>query len=591
MKYNNIKYQVCIRSGLMITNMREIYPDETIYSWFARYHKISGNLLAKDTIFELINCKSTKFGLYQVLGLNALCDNIHETFNYNPDYLIRNHTVFPFFKPFLSNQKSEKYIEDMKNDKCINSNAIISVSEIGMINEIKVCPQCYREDKKRYGEPYLHRVHQIFGNFVCDRHKVDLVKIKNEKYSFIDIDGIENDLYEEKAFVKEKIIRISKSLISLLNSEYLYNCTFYEIKEKYKNKLIDMGYCNREGIVHQKKLIDDFKGFYSEEFLRILNSDLGYNYNWIRTMLSNKRDRLIHPLRHILFINFIFGGVDEFEKYQSMDFKPFGVAPWPCLNLCCPHYKKDSIQNYNLKKNVRRNYFVGTFTCSICGFTYLRRGPDNLIEDRFRIGRIVSFGHLWDKRLSDIVLLNIYSLSEIARIMGVTRDTIKSQAQRLNIDIGDFSKRKVRRQEKNSKDVNKLDEYKSHILKLIKENPRIIRSEIQNTLNREYVYLYRNDRAWFEENLPKPIQIYEAMQIFSEQYWISIDNEIHIKVINAIEEILAETPSKRITKSYISKKINYLGITKPVNLNRMPITNNLLDSKCESIEQFKHRNI
>lgn len=574
----------------MITNMREIHPDETIYSWFAWYHKISGNLSVEDTMFELLDCHMSDINC-QEFGFKSICEKLPETFNYNPEYLIRKHTLFPLFKPFMSVEKSERYLDVMIGNQCIHRNSLMNVRQIDVENDIKICPECYIEDKNRYGEAYFHRTHQIFGNFVCYKHKVDLISIAYDRKKFIDLEQIEEEIREEKIFAHEKFISISNNLNKLLNSESLYEKNFNEVKEIYKHRLIEKGYWKPYGQIYQKKLVNDFIDFYSPGFLSKFNSNLENENNWLKTMLTNKRNKLTHPVRHVLLIKFLFEDIDGFENYKRIEFKPFGIGPWPCLNSCCSDYKQDVINRCNISKDKKHNLFRGTFICPNCEFTYLRRNTNSSNDDKFKVGRVVSYGQLWDNKLISTASNGQYSLRELAMTMGVSRDTIKIQSKRLNIGTGALRKQNIRRQGGNSKDVNKLDEYKSNVLKLIKQNSYITKSKIRNTLSKEYEYIYRNDRTWFEENLPKSIQTYEAMQKFSEQYWISRENEIYIKVINAIEEILTEIPSKRITKKYIAQKINYHGIINPVNLNKMPIINNLLDSKCESIEQFKHRNI
>ena len=44
---------------------------------------------------------------------------------------------------------------------------------------------------------------------------------------------------------------------------------------------------------------------------------------------------------------------------------------------------------------------IGTFNCS-CGFIYARKGPDKLVDDLYRIGRIKAFGGVWKGKLKEI---------------------------------------------------------------------------------------------------------------------------------------------------------------------------------------------
>ncbi len=61
---------------------------------------------------------------------------------------------------------------------------------------------------------------------------------------------------------------------------------------------------------------------------------------------------------------------------QNVEYLPFGKGPYPCLNPVCKQYKKQVIENVEIRNSYKNKSPIGYFTCPNCGFSYLRRGPD-----------------------------------------------------------------------------------------------------------------------------------------------------------------------------------------------------------------------
>jgi len=80
-------------------------------------------------------------------------------------------TIFPLFKPFLSIERADKVIKGMVNSGTA-LNALIGLKTGNKFEErrriINICKACLIKDKKDYGEAYIHRVHRIPGNLLCE---------------------------------------------------------------------------------------------------------------------------------------------------------------------------------------------------------------------------------------------------------------------------------------------------------------------------------------------------------------------------------------------------------------------------------------
>ena len=65
--------------------------------------------------------------------------------------------------------------------------------------------------------------------------------------------------------------------------------------------------------VNQRKLYEEFISYYGKKFLKQLYSEIDYSkeYNWLK-VISRKSKRTSHPLRHLLFINFLCDNIGKF---------------------------------------------------------------------------------------------------------------------------------------------------------------------------------------------------------------------------------------------------------------------------------------
>ena len=101
-----------------------------------------------------------------------------------------------------------------------------------------------------------------------------------------------------------------------------------EVLKKYKKVLTQKGFINISGRVKQNELYEAFMSFYDKRVLQFLESDIDndYEYNWLRVITRNSK-RTVHPIRHLLFINFLGLTVEEFFESNEEDFNPFGKGP------------------------------------------------------------------------------------------------------------------------------------------------------------------------------------------------------------------------------------------------------------------------
>ncbi len=156
------------------------YPDETAYSWISRLAKANGlSLHAFSDAY--LGTRGSKEGLMQFdvrAEYPALFSRITKETGIKDTFL--SLSTLPFESICMSKYAIERYINNVFQPKS-RLNAPVAT----LFTDARVCPACMEEDKAAYGEPYLHRAHQLTGVCVCHKHKVPLLsynKAWHERY-------------------------------------------------------------------------------------------------------------------------------------------------------------------------------------------------------------------------------------------------------------------------------------------------------------------------------------------------------------------------------------------------------------------------
>jgi hypothetical protein len=569
------------------------YPDELFYSICARYHFKSRNASYKQTMDDLFGSKTATAIVDMPNRLNALFENIPTGTALTPDYFIKSSTLYPVYQPFLSKEKAESISQSMKGNHG-NHKGMITSGYIKPPKYFRFCPKCIEEDEKCWGEAYWHRVHQISGVELCPIHFCWLgesqlrLESRRSAQAFYSVCSVENQQVSKSEFEYYDHFKvIALDFNWLLNNE-VPTLGFQQLNAKYLHLLNKKGYITVLGKVRQELLVESMIDFYGSEFLKKLNSEKVNR--WLKDLFKNN-DSMTHPLRHILLMRFLGTSTEKFfspnDTLERHNTKPFGEGPWLCLNPVCVNYHKPVITHCEIKRNNNNSMPSGKFSCE-CGFVYSRSGPDKHELDLVKIGRIISYGEIWESELLRLYNSKEKTIKEIAVHLSASPSTIHKHVKRLKSN--EPAKGNDICIQKETDFIKKRNIYRSIWLKTIQANKDIKKTDLQRKQTAIYSWLYRNDREWFELNSPKLKKGY-----FKGHHvdWEARDNEIEKLVINAAIEI-CEINGKpvRITKKGIGKHIGKLHyLQKEEYSDRLPKTREILQSVLETHEQFQIRKI
>lgn len=306
----------------MLNFFTDPYKDELMYSAIARYHFYSGNKDYKDTIEECFGKRSVVPALEFGGRFEYLSNELGG--NYTSEKIIRNHTIYPFYEPFLEERIKKEVFNYMKIEGCNNIYTKLGIvaGSICKSDYIKYCPLCSKEEIERIDEVYIHREHQLQGIRLCPHHGCLLKNYSKRKFdsSKIEYIRLEKDIldlensYEIENY--EKHLKLARSSYYILTFD-LKKYRKEDIRNRYLYFLYKLDLSRETGTINQRKLYEEFIEFYGDDFLESLESFIDYKneYNWLK-VISRKSKRASHPLRHLLFINFLCNDIREFFETE-----------------------------------------------------------------------------------------------------------------------------------------------------------------------------------------------------------------------------------------------------------------------------------
>lgn len=151
----------------MIAYLPDIYDDELVYSWVSRYFAHSGYPCYSMALEDLFDNNSYRLS-YEFSGCfsedaTAVIEKMGGI-----ETLITKHTMYPYYARFAPSERCKAAFEALINSKHIGKQ--LPLPNCTEERFLMYCPVCANEDRKAYGETFLHRNHQIRHIGVCPRH-------------------------------------------------------------------------------------------------------------------------------------------------------------------------------------------------------------------------------------------------------------------------------------------------------------------------------------------------------------------------------------------------------------------------------------
>lgn len=158
----------------MIAFMPTPYEDELLYSVFARYLYKSGYIAYRFAAEDLYSNPTTR---PDVEFINNLTKDAYTAITKSSTIqdVILKHTMFPYYARFLELKKRQESFYLLVNTQSgYRTKLSVSRNKSDKPRNLRYCPICAEYDRKKYGETYWHRKHQMIGINICPIHFCEL---------------------------------------------------------------------------------------------------------------------------------------------------------------------------------------------------------------------------------------------------------------------------------------------------------------------------------------------------------------------------------------------------------------------------------
>ena len=564
----------------MILKFPRPYPDETFYSWIARYHERSANYYAKTTVESVFD---SPYGcaIYNLpTGLKKFCSQLLPLCHYDPAQILQFHTSLPYYSSTFPKQRIENAKSKMLSELNIGIYSLLGTqaSIIAEFRYFKYCPDCLTEDTEQFGEPYWHRVHQLPGVVVCPHHCIptlnSVVDKQNSHTQFYASAGnyAKPNLVQKNILPSQKLTDVAAESLKLL-SRYRRPIT----SRRYRNQLLGAGF-DKGDLINQVKLAEAFLDFWPQNLLTDIGvpSDLKSKSSWLKFITRNTRQGLrAHPLQHILLRLFLKNQIPLQEPLQSVD---ENIKTYPCPNPFCKADSHNSATVTETYRHSKTGPLFGIIQCR-CGFSF----SCNLEVNELYTRNVIQYGKAWDKKFSKYVQQG-HSIHKLEQLMSVSRPVIKKKALELDLSP-EWLPRRCTQKAKKSFMEKRAQKHKQIFLQHRNKNSEHTLKELRCKINSTIKFLYRYERNWLNQHKPTEKQAIKPQRID----WKKRDQK-YLRNVQSIVTELLNMPGKpqKITLYKVSKIFGQKNIFSKIP-NKIPLTMNYLEKACDKDQYITRR--
>ncbi len=428
----------------MLAVYPDSYPDELLYSVFARLSHRLAFPRAQHLLAELFGTPDAMIGVDLPSYLHHFIGVIPHGHGYTTDQFIEQHTLLPFYEPFLDPSRAATIRARMVAGGRQGFQFLLGPKGQNLIkpDRLRYCPQCVQGDRERYGECYWHRAHQVPGVIICPHHAMwlemseaparDLRACHLFRPAEQEIrPGLPRPLMPNDSG-STALLAFAQNASWLLQHPQEADCE--GVRRRYLAILAERGLATYRGQVKAGELQKAFLQFYDGLVLERFEGKKGsLQFGLAILALVHRCRTSLSPIHHLLMIHFLGYTAETFWGIRCKT-GYFGAGPWPCLNRAAKHYGELMIEACEIRMSPTDGRPVGTFRCR-CGFDYSRVGPDWSPMMCGQKGRVLSYGPRWESTLRTLWTSSPLQVEDIARQMGVTPPTLRGQVRRLGLSL------------------------------------------------------------------------------------------------------------------------------------------------------------
>lgn len=326
MKYAVINESLQNLAGFEQTNFPHIQPEETLYSWCARFHRLSVGLNQHATCRLLFGHPFAGLRHDIPFNIRTFEKSTRNQIGTAEEILLQR-TLFGFHARFLPTEIESEILELLLGPQNSIARGKLGLKRGGLvlINPLKLCYACKSEQEDTHGFPWWQIKHQLPTAFFCSTHSIPLQTVKITQNRGVTQDfylpGIHpepalSDYDDASATVQTQLRKISDWGYKIWNDKSVH-LTDEILRWCYLLKTKSRSWIAFDGSVRMEKLRDAFLTHYGKTLGIFDHGFLGdlaaANCGFLSYLFRHTPSRRL-PLKHVLLINFLFESYTDFQN-------------------------------------------------------------------------------------------------------------------------------------------------------------------------------------------------------------------------------------------------------------------------------------
>lgn len=305
----------------------DLLPDETIFSWCSRYHRLAANGQDKTTCLQL-------FGHERIGSAHDFPARIDELVVKTKGGLgtateiIRKRTLLPYYLAFKSSAVARQSEAALRGEGIgsLKYRLGLLTSGLGAAHPLKACPNCMQSDFDTHGWSYWRRSHQWPGVWLCPEHQrslwvTHLKQRQSDRFTWVlptragcaPLRYLEEHLpIAGNAAWMLKLGRLSSALVDCAPGSFADPVRLAEV---FRGRMKTLGMIHGGGRVRWTAVMPSIKGL-APKLICLPDFNHQVDLSLLQTQLARllSARALTHPLRYLIWITCWF---DDLENFRS----------------------------------------------------------------------------------------------------------------------------------------------------------------------------------------------------------------------------------------------------------------------------------
>jgi hypothetical protein len=310
------------------------YPNELVYSTVARSGTYLGISSPKQLLDEVYGDRKVIATIDLPCHLQAISNQLKRTGRYSVDELVYQHTLFPLYAPFASEEHRLKALKMMaaSSQGAVHLMLGVAASRVKSVHGFRYCAACVQQQLKTYGECFWLREWYFPGLRVCPDHGPLTALSENigdHRHLFLPLQQAIGKTQCSADVGSEQMVLacLSRELIQLSQG---ISSSFEQWTAFYHGLAVDFGFSRGKQVLHDRvydRIRQQFSVHTLSEFH--LQGPISESF-WLRSMFRKHRKAFSY-LEHLIVWAALLPGMTPAEILNQV--RRSGSKIWPALDV------------------------------------------------------------------------------------------------------------------------------------------------------------------------------------------------------------------------------------------------------------------